>query len=197
MRPMPAPSSQPLLQVRGTRPSASGFAIPLPGRGEPLAGLGREMCYPYEPLTSPILLAPAVPPANGTSFRGSKPPRTDCLFPTATAADTLTYPRIRWPVGLRARGCGPGSSPRHGEGGDRAEAGRRWGWQSWGRLGGGTCFCGQNTLVPFAASPSTITSLAGLQLGLSALPPSVPGGLAAPPEGDFVTDMSGGGEGRG
>lgn len=57
-------------------------------------------------------------------------------------------------------------------------------------------FCSQNTLAPLQHHPRP-SPPSGLQLGLSALLPSVPGGLAAP-GGDFVTDTSGwGGEGQG
>lgn len=57
-------------------------------------------------------------------------------------------------------------------------------------------FCSQNTVAPLQHHPRP-SPPSGLQLGLSALLPSVPGGLAAP-GGDFVTDTSGwGGEGQG
>lgn len=58
-------------------------------------------------------------------------------------------------------------------------------------------FFGQNTLVPFQHHPQP-SPPSGLQLGLLALLPSVPGGLAAPPRGIFVKDTSGwGGGGQG
>lgn len=82
-------------------------------------------------------------------------------------------------------------------GGDRAEANMRWRWQRWGRLGGreggGTYFCGQNTLVPLqhCLQPSPPSSL---QLSLLALLPSDPVAWR-PPKGDSVTDKSGGGRG--
>lgn len=152
--------------------------------------------YSDESLTSPIPLAPAVPAATGTSSDGPKPPRKGFLFPTATAADTLTHPQSCWPTGQRVRGCGSGCSPRH-RGGGRAEASRRWGWQRQGRLGGGTCFCGQDTLVLLQHHPRP-SPPSGLQLGFSGLLPSVPGGLAAPPRGLLSQIQVGGvGEGRG
>lgn len=97
-----------------------------------------------------------------------------------------------------ARGAvGQAAPPGTGEGGGRAEASRKWGWQRWGRLGGGTCFCGQNTLVLLQHHPRP-SPPSGLQLGLSGLLPSVPGGLAAPPRGLLSQIQVGGvGEGRG
>lgn len=180
MKLMPAPLSQ--LHVKGTCPS-------VPQQRGALGQHGEGMCPPCSrTLTRPIPHAAAVPTVNGSSSHGSKPPHKGCLFPTAPATDTLTPLRDCRPMW-------PGCSPRHGWGG-RAEESRRWGGRhvkSWeGALG----FCSQNTLATLQHHPRP-SPPSRLQLGLSALLPSVPGGLAAP-GGDFVTDTSGwGGEGQG
>lgn len=145
----------------------------------------------HQSLTSPIPLTPAVPPANHTSSHGSKPPHKGCCFPTATAAATPHPLAAAGPQGYE-----PGCSPKHrGEEGLRqAEDGGgrdREGWE------GALFFFGQSTLVPFQFHPQP-SPPSGVQLGILALLPSVPGGLAAPSKGILSQIQVGGvGEGKG
>lgn len=159
--------SLPRFQVRGTRPSASGFASPLPNRGEPPAGQEQ----PRRPCShSPI--PPAVPPAHGTGFHSPKPPREGCPFPAATAA-LEAHTRSCWPAGPRR------SPPALG-------GGRETGVAETGKAGGHVGFSGRSTLVPVQHQPRP-SPPSGPQLGLVALLPSV---RRQPPEGDFVTGTS-------
>lgn len=81
--------SEELVQVLQVSPSLTPAAVsPWLAWGHVLSLLP----YSHESLTSPIPLTPAVPPANGTSVHGSKPPHKGCLFPTATTASCAHTP---------------------------------------------------------------------------------------------------------
>ena len=184
--PFPAPGQRNLSKCfRLCHPLPTTEASPRLARGAVLSPL---LCG-SQSLTIPI--PPAEPPANAPA-----PSRR-----ARAAASPQLQLQARSPNQGRARGA-PGQAAPPGTGG--GEAGRRQaedrGGRDGGRVGGGTCFCGLNTLVALRHHPRP-SPPSGLQLGLSALLLSVPGGRAAPRGGfchryKWVAWGRGGGETR-
>lgn len=200
MRLMPLPPSQPWLQVRGTCPSASGFATPLPARGEPLAGTGRGdvlslLPYSSESLTSPIPPAPRVPPANTSALMDQSHP-TKAASSSQLRQQTCSHTHTAaGPRGSVRGAAGHAAPPGRGEAGlRRAEDG---GGRDGEGLEGALVSCGQNTLVSLQhrRRPSPPS---GLQLGPSHCCHLSQVAWQPPPRGILSQIQVGGvGEGRG
>lgn len=103
MRLMLVPPFQPRLQVRGTCPSASGFAIPLQARGEPLAGTGGcAVLAPVQPSVSHQPHSPDTCSATCQPHQLSwvKATPQGLLLPHSHSSSHATPPRSCWPTGL-------------------------------------------------------------------------------------------------
>lgn len=189
---MPVPPSQPQLQGRGTCPSASGFAIPLPDREgtcHPCFRTAISLSPPQFHL-HPQCHLPTAPALTGQSHRARAASAPQLQQQTRSQTHAAAGPRgsVRGAAGQAAP---PGTG---GEAGLRQAEG---GGAGMGKAGRGHLFLWPEHTCPFTASSSTITSLgsAARPLGTAAICPRWPG---SPPEGDFVTDTSGwGGGGQG